>query len=114
MHGDPTPWPEGAIELRRLCHNYSTVPTSYKLGSVVREGDYSLRISQVIEILKGRYGDEAVALKVLKVPRQDPRIFGFKRVSTSCGSPGERFLIVVLTDGTAALLGNGECKTSQA
>jgi len=97
-----------------LCHDYGTVPTSYKLEGVVREGDYCLHISQVIKIWKGRYGDEVVALKVFKVPRQDPHILEFKRVSTSRGSLGERLLIIILVGGTADLLGNGERKMPQA
>ena len=47
----------------------------------MREGNHSQRISQVIEIWKGRYGGEAVALKVIKVSRRDPHILAFKRVS---------------------------------
>jgi len=80
----------------------------------MREGDYCLRISRVIEIWKGRYGDEAVALKVFKVSRQDPHMCEFTQVRASRGSLRELLLIVVLTDGTAALHGNVGCKTSQA
>jgi len=50
----------------------------------VRVGDYSQRISEVIEIWKGRYNGKAVALKVLKVSHQDPHIPLFKRVSMLC------------------------------
>ena len=48
----------------------------------MREGDHSKRISESIEIWKGRYKDEVVALKVLKVSRQDPHVLAFTRVST--------------------------------
>jgi len=47
----------------------------------MREGGRSQRISEVIEIWKGRYQGEVVALKVLKVSRQDPRILAFTGVS---------------------------------
>ena len=59
------------IQLRSLCGRHLTVPTSYKLEDVVKEGDRPQCISQVTEIWKGRYNDEAVALKVLRVPRDD-------------------------------------------
>jgi len=82
-----------------LCGTHDTVPTSYELEGVMREGDYRLRISRVIEIWKGRYKDESVALKVLK-SRRGPHTSQFKEVSMS-RTPQRT---VVLTDGTAALL----------
>jgi len=72
-----------------LCGQNRTVPTRYKLEGGVREGDYSQRISRVIEIWKGRYKDGMVALKVLNVSLQDPHILTFKRVSMPHGSPVE-------------------------
>ena len=47
-----------------MCSQQRTIPTSYKLEGVVREGDYSQGTSQMVEIWKGRYKDEVVALKV--------------------------------------------------
>jgi len=55
--------------------------TPSELGGVVREGDYSQHVSQVIKIWKGRYRSEAVALKVFEVPRQDPHVSALRRVS---------------------------------
>jgi len=66
-----------------LCGDHSTVPTSYKLEGVVRVGDRPKRISQVDEIWEGRYIDEVVALKVLKVSPQDPHISALTSVSIS-------------------------------
>ena len=60
------------------------VPRSYRLEDVVKEGGRAQRISQVTEILKGRYNDEVVALKVVRVPRYDPQVGGMKSVSTPC------------------------------
>ena len=54
-----------------LCGRHLTVPTTYTLKDVVKEGDRPQCISQVTEIWKGRYNDEAVALKILRVPRDD-------------------------------------------
>ena len=64
-----------------LCGRHCIVPTSYKLKGVVKEGDRAQRISQVTEIWKGRYNDEVVALKVLRVPRDDPHVQRTKSVS---------------------------------
>ena len=84
-------------ELRELCCHHHTIPTSYKLEGIVREGEHSQHISEVIEIWKGRYQDEVVALKVLKVPHQGPHILGFKRVSMSRDPQEGGFLFVSLT-----------------
>jgi len=75
---------ESTAKLRRLCDRHRTIPTSYRVEGVVREGGYSQPISQVIEIWKGRYRGEVVALKVLKVSRQDPHVLAFTSVSISC------------------------------
>ena len=53
----------------------------------MREEDHSEHISQAIEIWKGRYKGEVVALKVLKVSHQGPHILGFKSVSIRCDPP---------------------------
>jgi len=47
----------------------------------VRDGSHSRRISQIIEIWRGRYKDEVVALRVFKVSRQDPHVLAFVSVS---------------------------------
>jgi len=62
------------IELRKLCGKHRTIPTSYKLEGVNKEGEYAQRISKATEIWKGRYKDEVVALKILRLPRDDPYI----------------------------------------
>jgi len=78
---NPRPGAEGTDELRTWCKVYRSVPTSYKLEGVVREGDHSQRISQEIEIWKGRYKDEVVALKVPRVSRQGFDVLALKSVS---------------------------------
>ena len=77
------------------------LPTSYNLEGVVREGDRSKRISQVIEIWKGRYKDEVVALKVLKVPRQDPQILAFEGVSMPHGVIPNGWSVLIFDSGSA-------------
>ena len=106
-------WPlaETAAELQKLCGIHNAIPTSYKLEGVVREGDRSQRMSQVIEIWKGRYKDEVVALKVYKVSRQDPHRLQFKSVSVPRG--GDSFVVVLMGD-IAVLQGNGVGKTAHA
>ncbi|KAF9648576.1 kinase-like protein [Thelephora ganbajun] len=78
---DGNPWSkaESIIKLRRLCGRLRTVPTSYELGGIVKGGDYPQHDSQVVEIWKGRYNDEAVALKILRVPQGSPYIQKIKR-----------------------------------
>ena len=87
--GNPGPADKDYTELQRLCGRHRTVPTQYNLGGITREGDVSKRISKVIEIWKGRYNDEVVALKVLKVSLQDPHILAFTSVSVP-RDPGQR------------------------
>ena len=79
---EPRPGAKDTIELRTWCDTYRTVPTSYKLEGVVKEGGYSERISQETEIWKGRYKDEVVALKVPRVSRQGFDVLELKSVST--------------------------------
>jgi len=68
----------------------------------VREGDYSQRISQVIEIWKGRYKDEAVALKVFKVSHHDPQLSAFKKVSMPWDPCGGLLFILIFDSGWTA------------
>ena len=82
MHGDPRLAGKSTAQLLELCAHRRTIPTSYKLEGVVRERDHSKRILQVVAIWKGRYKDEVVALKVIKVSRQDPHVLAFTSVST--------------------------------
>ena len=81
-HGDPGP-SESLVELRELCGAHHTVPRLYKLEGVTKEGDHPYRTSRAAEIWKGRYDDKAVALKILRLPRGDPRVLKTKSVSTS-------------------------------
>lgn len=69
------------IELRKLCGKHRLVPTSYKLEGVEREGERAQRNSKVTEIWKGKCNGEVVALKVLRVPRDDPQVQRTKTVS---------------------------------
>ena len=89
---NPRPGVRGSAGLRWLCRERGAIPTSYKLEGVVREGYHFQRISLVIEIWKGRYKDEGVALKVLKVSREDPHILAFKSVSRSPRDEGSSSL----------------------
>jgi len=79
----------------------------------MKEGDCAQRISQVTEVWKGRYKDEVVALKVLRVPRDDPQVQRTKSVSMS-GKPSEGGLLtIVLTDDIAVLQGSSIDETGQ-
>ena len=73
----------GIIELRRLCGRYRTVPTSYRLEGVMKEGDRPQSVSQATEIWKGRYIDEVVAIKVLRESGGDHNLRNTKSVSAS-------------------------------
>ena len=83
-----------------------------ELRGVVREGDHSQHISEVIEIWKGRYKDEVVALRVFKLSNQDPDTPALKSVGT-LGDPPGLFIIVLMSD-TAAFLGSGNDGMVQA
>ena len=75
---------QSVIELRKLCGKHRTVPTAYKLDGVEKEGEYPQHISKATEIWKGRYEGKAVALKILRLPRDDPYIQRVKTVSGLC------------------------------
>ena len=92
------------IKLWKLCGRSRTIPTSYKLSGVKKQGDYPERISRVTEIWKGVYRDEVVALKVLIVPKDDPDERETESASISCSV---RFAVVVLTDCIDILQGSG-------
>ena len=62
----------GIIELLELCGRWCTVPRSYTLQGVVKEGQYAQHVSQTTEIWKGRYKEGYVALKILRGLRDDP------------------------------------------
>jgi len=72
------------IELRKLCGKYQTIPVSYQLEGVEKEGECAQRISTATEIWKGRYMGEVVALKIPRVPRDSPYRQRTKSVSGSC------------------------------
>jgi len=69
------------IELRGLCADHCTVPTSYQLEGVTKEGDCPQRICQETEIWKGGYNGEVAMLKVFRGPR-DYHVQKTKSVST--------------------------------
>ena len=93
--GNPKLKGKRIIELWKLCGDHHTVPTPYKLESVVKRGEHPQRISKVTEIWKGVYRDEVVALKVLRVPQDNPHAQRTRRVSMS-PVPQER-VVTVLT-----------------
>ena len=97
------------IELQRLCDLHHTLPTSYVLEGVTKEGDRPQYTSHATEIWKGRYRDEEVELKILKVSPQDPKILAFKSVSVP--HMISRSFVVVLTDDTAVSQGSSIDKT---
>ena len=49
----------------------------------MREVDHAQRISQATELSKGSYNDEVVALKIVRVPRENPHLQ--KNTNVSCG-----------------------------
>lgn len=104
-HGTSRSKGDDVIELRRLCGKHRIVPTSYKLEGVERKGEHPQHLSKVAEIWKGGWNGEVVALKVLKVDRDDPHMQRVKSVS-AVRSPE-----VVLTDGVAVLQGSGADET---
>lgn len=68
------------IELRKLCGEYRTVPTTYKLEGVEKEGGCAYTKSDITEIWKGIYRGEFVALKILRVSQDNPEIQRTKSV----------------------------------
>jgi len=74
---------QSIIELRKLCGKHRTVPASYELEGVKKEGDRAQRVSKATEIWTGRYDDKMVAVKVLRVSQEDPSIQRAKSVSVS-------------------------------
>ena len=77
------PGGEGVVELQAMCSYYCTVPASYQLEGVTKEGDHPQSTFQDTKIWKGRYNGEVVVLKILRVPRVDSRSGKTKSVSTS-------------------------------
>jgi len=73
-----------------LCGLHFTVPTSYNLEGVTKDGDCATRISHLTEIWRGRYNGEVVALKVFRVSQDDPHIQRTKGVRMS-RDPREAF-----------------------
>jgi len=99
-----------------LCGKHHTVPKSYKLEGVIKEGEFPQHRhpTGVIEIWKGRYNGEVVALKVLRVPSGDPQIRGIKSVSISRGPSRFEPFASVLTDCVAILQGSCVDDAAQA
>jgi len=103
---------KATIELRKLCGHHSIIPTSYKLEGVVKQGELPQyrHPTGVTEVWKGRYNGGVVALKVLRVPLDDPLMRGIKSVSTS----PDPLLVVILTDDVAVLQGGSGDDAAQA
>ena len=57
----------------------------------MKEGNHPQHVTLETEIWKGRYNNEVVALKILRVPRDDPQIQKVKSVSVPRDSPGEDY-----------------------
>lgn len=74
--------------LRDLCGLYGTVPTSYKLEGIVKEGNTPQCTSEVTEVWKGRYNGKLVAIKVIVAPQDDHRRQSLKSVSSHMFSRG--------------------------
>jgi len=106
-----TPWSkgQGTIELRKLCGYYCTVPISYQLEGVTKEGSHPQHISRVADIWKGRYNGQVVALKVLRGSRG-----GYHMQTTRNVSVSHEPLVVVLIDGIEVLQGSGVDEATQA
>ena len=68
----------------------------------------------VTEIWKGQYNGDVVALKVLRIPRDDPQMQGIKSVSTSRGPLVAGLFVVVLIDDVAVLQGGSVNDAAQA
>ena len=49
----------------------------------MKEGDNPQHRTLMTEIWKGRYNNEVIALKILRVPRDDPQIQRTKSVSVT-------------------------------
>lgn len=77
------------IELRRLCGYHHTIPASYQLEGITKEGDQPLKISQVAKIWKGVYRGEVVALKVLRISWGYPHAQRIQSVSASYTPQGK-------------------------
>ncbi|KAF9785469.1 kinase-like domain-containing protein [Thelephora terrestris] len=86
------------IELSQLCTLWHTVPTTYELGGVVKQGDCALHAGGMTEIRKGVYDGEVVALKVLRLHRgkgdgdtKARKGFGFPKGDSDITIAKERF-----------------------
>ena len=75
---------QSMVQLRKLCGKHRTIPRSYHLEGVEKGGDHAQHISRTTEIWKGMYKGDVVALKVLRVSREDPYTQRVKSVSGSC------------------------------
>ena len=113
MRGNPSLGLESTTDLRIPHLLDGPVPALY-LEGVIREGTHSQRISDVIEIWKGRYKDKVVMLRVLELSRQYPYTLEFKMVSIRRNPPWSGLFVVVLTGDTAILRGSGDNDTVQA
>jgi len=67
----------------KMCGYYCTVPASYELEGVTKEGDRPQSNFQDTEIWKGKYNGEAVVLKILRGPGVDSHMGKTNSVSTS-------------------------------
>ena len=81
-------------ELLELCTRWNAVPALYELEGVVRQGDQAKRVSQMTEIWKGTYDGEVVALKVLRLSRDDPDIQVAQKVKALCNIQWEARILL--------------------
>lgn len=77
------------------------------------QGVYAQHTSQVAELWKGMYNDEVVALKIFRVPQDDPQIPSVESVSTLCISNTKGSFAVILTHGLVVLQGNSSDEAGQ-
>ena len=84
-----------------MCGYYCTVPASYQLEGVTKEGDHPQSIFPDTEVWKGRYDGKAVVLKILRGPRVGSRVEKPNSVSTLNDPPA-----VVLMGEIAVLRGS--------
>ena len=68
-------------ELLKFCTRWHTVPVSYELDDVVTKGAHAQQVSRVTEIWEGVHDGHVVALKVLRLPQDDPDIKTAQEVS---------------------------------
>ena len=83
----------GIVELLELCGHWRMIPTSYQLEGVVKRWgyEYAQYTSKKAEVWHSKYREKEVALKILKVDRDDPQAQAVESVSMSLDSKTSLF-----------------------